>query len=323
MASVLVVLDRGGDDPSPASRRILGEGRRIASHLGATLYGLALLSDAEAHSDRWITELGRLGADKVVLLTGERFGQTPLWESHGPPIASVLDELSPALVLLTSTPAGRELSPRLAAHMRAALVDDAIVERDADSSLLLHEWSPTRQSRRTLCASELAAPTVATLSSARLQEAQGEDDADVLFFDSANLSIPCAILERKEYRPAPATDVVVTAGVGALHSLRLVDELASALGATRAVTRSLHELSPRDGELVVDVAHERVCPRLYIACGASGSKEHLGAVGAGTAIVALGDDPRAPLLRAADYALLGDLQELLPGFVEAARKGLG
>jgi electron transfer flavoprotein alpha subunit len=186
----------------------------------------------------------------------------------------------------------------------------------------LHEWADGRTAIRTLCASEVALPVVATLSPSTLETAQGEDDADVIFFegppgDGSFFSVLSA--SGLGASRASNAEVVVTAGAGAEHCLDEVDRFAAALGAVRASTQTLADRIGGSAP-VVDIRHERVAPRLYIACGASGSPQHLDAISSGATIVAIDRDPKAPVVRAAHYALLGDLSSLLGDLIQAAEK---
>jgi electron transfer flavoprotein alpha subunit len=320
VANVLVFMDRQAGHLSERSKRVLGEGRRIACQLGATLYGVGAETDED--NEAWIAEAGLGGADKVVLLSGMA-GAGPTGSRD---LALALSELcltlKPNLVLMGESVNARAVGGALAARMGALFVADATTESHEDGTLTLRERGGTRIRQREIAASEVALPVVATLSAATLSRTQGDDDADLIFFKAAVMvGEVCEVIETNT-RPAPLLDaeVVVTAGMGAAEHLPLVDDLAHSLGAARASTRTLWQEGLADEASVVDWSQNRISPRLCIICGASGSSSHLAAISGGTAIVALGRDPMSPAFRAADYALIGELASTLPAMTQEAAR---
>lgn len=302
---------------SERSKRVLGEGRRIASHLGATLYAVGAASEDE--NEGWIAEAGLGGADKVVLVSGGSQDHTAMHDMVTA-LAELCAGLKPNLVLMAECADARTLAGAVAARMGAILLADATTECDAEGSLTLRERNCNRGHQRLVAASELALPVVATLSIATLKAACGQDDADLICARVATTAkSSCALLDSSTRESSlDGAEVVVTAGLGASAYLPQVDALAKAMGAARASTRTLWQEGIAGQANVVDWAQNRIAPRLYIICGASGSASHLAAVSGGTTIVVLGRDPTSPAFRAASYALIGDLGATLPAFAKQA-----
>lgn len=322
MASVLVFMDRRGEKLSEQSTRVLATGRRIATRLGATLYGLAAETDGD--NDGWISETGEGGADKVILLSGSFAAEQVRAETLVEGLAAVVTSLRPRLVLLAESASGRQLAARLATQMGALLLSDVTVI-EKGTAIHFVEWSSSRRKARSIVASEIELPVVATISTANVRQQRGEDDADVIFFKSpTSAQTPPDLLTRtSDLDRFDGADIVVGAGVGAAHCLPLVDELARALGAVRASTRSLWQAGLAEKNTVVDWELQRIAPRLYIICGASGSASHLSAVASGSKVVTLGRDPLSPAMRAACYGLLGELELTLPTLTQKADAVVG
>ncbi len=123
MANLLVLLELSQGSVLPVSLEALGQGRRIASALGATLYALVPLPEAPAYGDSDLIALAaRHGADKVVLLTDEALSREAEMRAgtHGPVLAAACDQFPPTLLLMGATPGARDLAPRLAARLGAA-----------------------------------------------------------------------------------------------------------------------------------------------------------------------------------------------------------
>src|SRR5215510_11048538 len=108
-----------GDRPSVPSLEALGEGRRIASYLGATLGAvLPCATPPRYHEDDAIAVLSRHGADKVVLSPGPDLGLPTLHATHGHTLAAATDRMPPALLILAATPGGRAWAPRTSPSRR-------------------------------------------------------------------------------------------------------------------------------------------------------------------------------------------------------------
>lgn len=113
---------------------------------------------------------------------------------------------------------------------------------------------------------------------------------------------------------------VVGVGRGFLEKDRLViaEELCDALGAEMACSLSLcDDYRWFEHNRVVGTSTQRISPRLYIACGISGQPQHLAGVRAAKTIVAINRDPDAPIFRACDYGIVGDLNEVVPALTKA------
>lgn len=310
-------MDRRGEQLSEQSRRVLAIGRRIASQLGATLYALAPETDGD--NDRWISESGEGGADKVVLLSGSFAADEVAAGTISAGVAAVVSSLRPRLILMAEGASGRQLSGSLATQMDALFMSDVTVAEKA-SEIYLSEWTCGRRKQRSVALSTLQGPVVATVSTANIESQRGEDDADVIFF-KAPPALPKApqLLERKNDRVSFLdAEIIVCAGMGAAHCLPLVDELARALGGMRASTKSLWLAGLTEESNVVDWECQRVSPGLYVICGASGSAGHLSAISSGTHLITLGQDPLSAAMRAARYALLGELSQTLPALTSKA-----
>lgn len=108
-------------------------------------------------------------------------------------------------------------------------------------------------------------------------------------------------------------DVIVAGGAGCdADSWQLVEDLAEQIGGKVAASRAAVEAGLAARSLQVGQTGTSVRPGLYIACGISGSLQHVvGMKGSGT-VVAINRDPEAPIFRFADYGIVGDVSEVLP-----------
>lgn len=326
MANVVCYIELTGDRPAEASLQTLGEGRRIASFLGATLYAaLPCASPPSYGDDDVIAVLGRHGADKVVLIAGPELVGPPLYSSYGHAMVTVCAKIPPSLLLVAATPGGRDLAPRLAAHLGAAWVPEPSIEYGPRGELVLSRTVYGGGFRRRLAADDLERPIVATLTPGSYLKAVGGDEAEVVVL-AAEGTAPTPFEEvSRQDDPAAALDtarIVVTAGAGVpRESYALVCELAALLGGEVAVTHAAVERGLAGPDRAVGIGGRTVAPRLYIACGASGSAQHLTAVSPDAEIVAINSDPAAPIFRVASYGMVGDVATMLPRLLAALRRG--
>lgn len=162
----------------PVSLEVLGQARRLATELGATLYAVVALPRAPSWSDDdLVATLAAHGADKVVIATDETLeaGEELRWGTHGAALAAVCDLLSPSLLLFGATPTAREVAARAAARIGAAYLHEAWIEYD-DGKLALYEGAG--DDARTL-EGELEFAVVATVPAGRYAVALGDDEAEV------------------------------------------------------------------------------------------------------------------------------------------------
>lgn len=121
--------------------------------------------------------------------------------------------------------------------------------------------------------------------------------------------------------PLPEAELVVSAGRGLKgpENWGMVEELATALGATTACSRPVADMDWRPHHEHVGQTGVAIRPNLYIAIGISGAIQHLAGVNGSKVIVVINTDPEAPFFKAADYGIVGDAFEVVPKLVEAAK----
>jgi electron transfer flavoprotein alpha subunit len=109
-------------------------------------------------------------------------------------------------------------------------------------------------------------------------------------------------------------------GVGGPDGFGPLEELAGLLGGALGVSRVVTSQGWRPHRQQVGQTGTRITPELYLACGISGAIQHMaGCLGAKT-IVVVNTDPDAPILAHAQYAVIGDLGQVIPALVDALRE---
>ena len=113
-------------------------------------------------------------------------------------------------------------------------------------------------------------------------------------------------------------DVVVAGGrgVGSAEGFSLLARLASVLGGCLGGTHTAGELGWCPSHACISLPGAQIHPRLYIAGGVSGSVRHRSAIRGARTLVAIDSDPDAPILREADFGIVGDLHQILPALLD-------
>jgi electron transfer flavoprotein alpha subunit len=108
-------------------------------------------------------------------------------------------------------------------------------------------------------------------------------------------------------------------GVGSADGFAPLDELASLLGGVVGVSRVVTSEGWRPHTQQVGQTGTKITPELYLACGISGAIQHIAGCSGAKHIITINTDPAAPILGRADYAIIGDLHEVIPALIKALR----
>src|ERR1700694_2812924 len=109
-------------------------------------------------------------------------------------------------------------------------------------------------------------------------------------------------------------------GVGSKEGFAIIEELAGLLGAAVGCSRAVTSAGWRPHSDQVGQTGTKVAPEVYIACGISGATQHMAGLKGAKRILAINSDPQAPLMLNADYAVTGDLKEIVPAISAEIRK---
>ncbi len=269
----------------------------------------------EAEAEQAVERAARLQGVDAVLQLQSNTGHPPTPESITKALHGQMAMAPHTHIAAPNSDLGRQVIPRLAALLNAAAVTEV-------AEIL----SPTRFLRSARCGTiqqtvELPdeGPRLLTLRAARFSPApmRSETGHPVSITQMEPVSEPyekrlVACKPTPSQRPALLTAPVVVGGGGGFTSAEefsLMEALADQLGAAVGATRSAVDagLASNDAQIGKVIA-----PRLYIAFGLSGAIQHLAGVKDAGAIVAVNSDPGAPILAAADVALVGNQFQVIP-----------
>jgi electron transfer flavoprotein alpha subunit len=141
--------------------------------------------------------------------------------------------------------------------------------------------------------------------------------------DPADLRVRAAVSAGRDGGVSLATARVVVGGgrgVGGPDGFAPLEELASLLGGVVGVSRVVTSQGWRPHTQQVGQTGTKITPELYLACGISGAIQHMAGCASAKHIVVINTDPSAPILSRADYAVIGDLAEVIPALVAALKE---
>lgn len=227
-----------------------------------------------------------------------------------------------SLILIGATRRGRSLAPRLAQSLGAGCIND-VFELDVETDRLIagrYALGGNTVSKETVNTHQQVISVVpGTVERAKPGDVVGEIVPLSLSLEPSRT----VVVERRE-KPTTTVDIVnseklvcVGRGLANRDDLQLVDDLAKVLGGDVACTRPIsYEYNWLPEDSMIGISGKKVSPRLLFSLGVSGEVQHtVGIVGA-TIIVAVNNDPNAPIFKFADYRLVGDLYEIVPKLIE-------
>ena len=317
------------------SLELLSKGKELSNRLGVSLASFLLGGDGARELAK---PLFAHGAEKVYL------AEHPLLSHYQTnPYARVSVEMirayNPQVVILGASAIGRDLAPRVASALRAGLTADCTDLEIGDHSEgrprhvyrnLLYQIRPAFGGNILATIINFSGwPQMATVREGvmRLPDTEENRNGEVIPFpvnlDSNDL--PLRIVEehrspKKVNLKAARVIVAGGSGVGSKENFKLIYDLANALGASVGASRAAVDAGYIDKAHQVGQTGTTVRPVLYIACGISGAVQHRAGMSESAKILAINKDPSAPIFQIAHYAVVGDMNKVIPKMIRAIKK---
>jgi electron transfer flavoprotein alpha subunit len=233
--------------------------------------------------------------------------------------------------LAGATALGRAFVPRVAAALPTGLSADCI-ELDVDvGNRLLRQTKPTFGGNiMAVITCPEARPQMSTVRphvfSRRELDDSRKGEIIKVDFDRERITSRTKLLdfvaEITETVKIEEADVIVAGGrgLGKGENFEMLRELAQVMGAAVGATRAVVDEGWIGYSHQIGQTGKTVCPRLYIAVGLSGALQHVVGMQTSACIVAINDDPRAPIFEVATYGIVGDLFQVVPLLTEKLKK---
>jgi electron transfer flavoprotein alpha subunit len=109
-------------------------------------------------------------------------------------------------------------------------------------------------------------------------------------------------------------------GAGGPNGWPAIEELAASLGASVGGSRVAMDLGLIPWKRMIGISGKSVAPKLYVAAGIAGASHHTGGIRGAKLVIAINNDPAAPIFKSADLQVVGDLREVLPATTKRLRE---
>ncbi len=320
--SVWVIADQVDCRIQSVSFQLVGQARKLADEL-QTSVEVVLLGDSITDQPQ---ELIAAGADKVYL------GNAPDLSFYHPElytdiIVSLAREHQPAIMLLGSTPMGRELAPLVAAQLNTGLTAHCI-DLVLDENQVLEQRIPAYGGLLSIICPEKR-PQMATVASGVFPKPAMHADrtgevVQLEIPDGADrrIEILDVVMEEQEGVPLENASVVVAGGAGAgdPDGWQQIDDLAGLLNAALGCTRPAVDEGWADLETMIGQSGKMVSPECYIGVGLSGELQHMVGIVGAQIMVAINNDAKSPVFEQVDFGIVDDCREFIPVLIEKIKE---
>ncbi len=316
---LLVVLEHDRGAMAEAAREALTFGRTLASRMDVPLHA-ALVGDDDAGLVAEAAAHGARGVHTVVHPVLSDFGP----EAWGEAIAAMVRRLTPAAVLAGGSDRGNEVMAQAAARLDAPFVANCLDVDPAGWSITRIQWGGSLLEDVTLSAEVPLLSCGLHAVAAGAVETPCEPSVEAFEVD-IDAALSRTVVRDRVVLSAGVTlstaPVVVGGGrgVGSAEGFAPLEELADLLGGKVGCSRAVTNNGWRPHSDQVGQTGTRIAPEVYIASGISGAIQHwVGAMGS-KHILAINLDPEANIVQKADWAVIGDLHEVIPAIGEEIR----
>ncbi len=315
---VWVLVEQTAGEGAPVSWELMGVGTKLASELGVPLEAVVLGDGVEHLAGEAIA----YGAKKVYLVDDPVLATYRTYP-YTRATVDLVRKYRPEILLMGATTFGRDLSGAVATELETGLTADCTrLEVDPETRLL-------KQTRPAFGGNVMATiickkhrPQMATVRPRVMEmpKKDGSRSGEVVREDLflAEDEIGTWVLETIEEKGKAVyldkAEVIVAGGkgLGDAANFELLKELADVLGGTLGASRAAVDAGWISAEHQVGQTGITVRPKVYFAIGISGAVQHLVGMQTSDVIVAINNDPKAPIFKVATYGIIGDLFEIVP-----------
>lgn len=250
-------------------------------------------------------------------------------------LEQVVKRIQPELIVFPHTYQTRDFAPKLATRFKKSLVSDCVgVISEAEQRIYLRQVFQGKilaQTKTSDDTPQFVTVQAGAFSANDIVEGNGpvaEINAIDVDLSVDDIRTRARAPVRSSKRSVNLTEAQIIVGIGrgikTPEQVEMARDLAELLGGELAATRPICDEGLLPMERQIGSSGQTVAPKLYLALGISGATQHLVGMNASETIVAINKDPTAPIFKIADYAIVGDVMEIVPPLLKAlTNRGAG
>jgi electron transfer flavoprotein alpha subunit len=323
--SILVVVEQREGKLNRVSLETLTAGQAIAGETGwpleAAVVGAGITGIAGELAGKKVAKVYAVENAKLEPYTPDGFAAA---------LKQFIASRQPKLVLMPHTYQVRDFVPKLATAMGRTVISDAIGYKKEGEKLLF-----TRQMFQGKFAADVSfaseAPWFVTFQNGAFRGDKVEAGASAAPVETVTVEIADGVVrnkpqevfkEAKQAVDLTQAEIIVAVGRGIKEqkNIEIAKQLAEALGGELAASRPICDSGWLPMDRQIGSSGQTVAPKLYLALGISGAIQHIVGMKGARTIVAVNKDSEAPIFEIADYAVVGNLFEVVPPLIEEIKK---
>ena len=330
--TILVVVEQLEGKLNRVSWETITAGQVIAAQTGWTLEAAVVGSNSGSGIAAIAAEVAAKKLAKVYAVESARLEPyTP--DAFAYALQQLLEKHPAKLVLMPHTYQVRDFVPKLATALQTTAISDVIGFRSEAGKLLF-----TRQMFQGKFVADVSfagnGPCFVTFQNGSYRADKVEAGAAAAPVETVNVEIPDGIIrnkpeevfkEAKQAVDLTQAEIIVSVGRGIKEqkNIDLAKQLADALGGELAASRPICDNGWLPMDRQIGSSGQTVAPKLYLALGISGAIQHIVGMKGSRSIVAINKDSEAPIFEIADYAIVGNLFDIVPPLIEEVKKAKG
>ena len=323
--SILVIVEQREGKLNRVSWETITAGQALAAETGWTLEAAVAGSGVANLAN----EVAGKKVAKVYALESSKFEPyTP--DAFAAALKQFIASKQPKLVLMPHTYQVRDFVPKLATAMERTAISDCIGYKKDGNKLLF-----TRQMFQGKLAADVSfscdAPWFVTFQNGAFRGDKVEAGTAAAPVETVNVEIADGIIrnkpqevfkEAKQAVDLTQAEIIVSVGRGIKEqkNIELAKQLAEALGGELAASRPICDSGWLPMDRQIGSSGQTVAPKLYLALGISGAIQHIVGMKGARTIIAINKDSEAPIFEIADYAVVGNLFDIVPPLIEEVKK---
>ena len=333
--TILVVVEQRDGKLNRVSWETIAAGQVIAAQTGWTLEAAVVGSNGSNSRSGIAAIASEVAAKKLAKVYDiESAGLEPYTpDAFVYALKEFLEKHPAKLVLMPHTYQVRDFVPKLATALQTTAISDVIGVRLESGKLLF-----TRQMFQGKFVADVSfagsGPCFVTFQNGSFRADAVEAGAAPAPVETVNVQIPDGVVrnkpqevfkEAKQAVDLTQAEIIVSVGRGIKEqkNIELAKQLADALGGELAASRPICDNGWLPMDRQVGSSGQTVAPKLYLALGISGAIQHSVGMKGARSIVAINKDSEAPIFEIADYAVVGNLFDIVPPLIEEIKKAKG